>query len=115
MCELVNDERLYGFMVLVLDEENTVFSTGFRTSNKRGCGNWKKSVERVLSRGSKIKLIGMGDLVDPRVIDKNGLYNFTGLGTFPSNGRVLQLMSLANENGDCFSFFDLKCGKESYF
>ena len=30
MCELVNNEGLYGFMVLVLDEENTVFSTGFR-------------------------------------------------------------------------------------
>lgn len=112
-CEVVNDEGARGFMLLILDEQNTVTAAAGMMTNKEGCRKWTKGVNAVLNGGKKIRLIGTGNLDVPRVKGEY-THTFPGLGTFHSNGRSLQPAALTNENGGCFGFYSKECSGPNF-
>lgn len=107
-CEWIYDadipdpEDAYGFMIHVLDDENTVLSvTQNNLLDKESCYDRINFISSILKRGKIIYIGGMGDLKDPRKTEKHE-YTFPGIGTFRGNGRVLQFGVIANEKGQCF-------------
>lgn len=110
-CEDVSENRdvPYGFMIHVLDDAKTVIEVQqMNTLGKDDCDNRLVKIGRILRTGRNIYVAGVGDLDTPRKIEK-WTHTFPAHGTFNSNGRVLQFMAIANENGLCF---DAQMGDE---
>lgn len=107
-CEWIHDsdrKNVYGFMIHVLDEENTVLNViQGNVLDKGSCFERIKKIGKILKEGKNIYIAGMGDLNDPRVKEEN-TYIFPQ-GIFYSNGRVLQFISITNEYGSCFDAYD---------
>jgi hypothetical protein len=90
----------------VLDDQNTVVEIIQSTDlDGKYCQDRMKKISRILKRGHKIYVGGMGDLDEPR-IKEDETYTFPGHGTFSTNGRSLQFMVIANESGDCYGAFN---------
>jgi hypothetical protein len=91
-CEFASEEeQSYMFLINVLDEEKTVLTVmQGDNSDKEYCDLRFKKVSKVLNTGKSIYIGGMG-------VPKHGVYH--------GNGRVLQLMVIANENGACYGAY----------
>ncbi len=108
-CEWLHDadrKDLYGFMIHVLDENNTVLSVSQgNTLDKESCMNRLNKIGKIISKGNRIYVAGTGNLKRPT--EKTDLkYTFPKIGIFNSNGRALQFVAIANEHGDCFDAYD---------
>jgi hypothetical protein len=106
-CEKVSDENaLYGFMVFLLDDKNTVLSAIHGvTLEKTVCLRKYHGVQKVLERAHKIQLVGIGELDGPAP-PSSFEHTFPNHGTFKDNGGGLQLEYISNEKGDCFDNYD---------
>jgi len=95
----------YGFMIHVLDEENTVWNA-IRGSviDRKTCFEQKKHIEKILQNGKQIYLGGMGTLDDPRE-KTTSKYTFPNKGIFSWNGRVLGFRVIQNELGECYDVY----------
>jgi hypothetical protein len=103
----------YGFMVLILDEENTVGGGSGMMSSLKGCRDWEVGVWKVLKKGRKIRIVGTGRYDETRIKERF-TYTFPGHGTFHSNGRSFGLTAITNEHQDCFGMFSRKCSGGDY-
>ena len=107
----------FGFMIHVLDEENTVLSvTQGSVQDKKSCFKRIEEVEKILRHGKQIYIGGIGDLGGPRVREKWNHY-FPGKGVFFSNSRALQFMVIVNEKGECYSAYygtEKPCPREEF-
>ncbi len=113
-CEQIDTSPgRYGFMVKILDDENTVGSGSRMMSSLKGCKDWEVGVRKVLEKGKRIRLVGTGRYDEPRV-KKRFTYIFPGHGTFHSNGRSFGLTAITNEHQDCFGMFSRKCSGGDY-
>lgn len=107
-CEQVEtDDRgtVAGFMMHVVDEENTSFTfVQTNTLDKESCVRRVKKIERILKNGKQIYLVGIGDFREPR---KSGLrkHTFPRFGVVEDNGRALQFIAIKNERNQCFGAF----------
>jgi len=106
-CERLNDADepgLSGFMMHVLDEENTVLTlVQGNTLDNQTCDRRIKKMNAILKRGKDIYLAGRGNLSEPRQLGKT--YTFSQKGMFKSNGRVLGFVAIANEYGQCYDAY----------
>lgn len=107
-CEELDEEPdvgAYGFMIHLLDEKKTVTTSALSIRpDRENCKKISQRVLRILKGGRHI-YIGNGFQLSnqPRVSDEaNFRYSFPGHGTFSSNGRTLEFVVIANENGQCF-------------
>lgn len=104
-CEFLFKEHrvaFYGFMIHILDEENTVVTVAQGNKlGKKDCFNYLNKITKLLSRGRSIYINAYGSMGEPKVVEK-WAYTFPKLGTFHGNGRTAQFGSILNEHGDCF-------------
>ncbi|MBK7892488.1 MAG: hypothetical protein IPJ84_17070 [Bdellovibrionales bacterium] len=106
-CEYISDysgdiQNPYGFMIHVLDEKDTVLTASQGSVlDKDDCLEQVAEIGKILKKGRTISIGGMGDLNEPRSIEKR-TYRFPGLGTFRSNGRTIQFMMIWNEFNQCY-------------
>ena len=92
-------------MIHVLDNENSVVDFDqINTLSKESCNERMEKIGRILKTGHRTYIAGIGDLNDPKVVEKWN-FKFQGHGTFQSNGRSLQFIAIANENGLCFGAY----------
>lgn len=119
-CEKVEtDDRgiVYGFMIHVLDDKKTSFTLAQTNSlDKESCDYRINKIGKILNKGSRIYLIGIGDYQRPR---KTGLspYTFPRIGTIEDNGRSLQFIAIKNEHNQCYGAFtgeELPCPPEPF-
>lgn len=109
-CEFITGysgdlDRPYGFMIHVLDEENTVMTISQgHVLEKEVCMNGYYAIEKILKSGNTIFIGGFGELIQPR--EKNEpKYLFPGLGKYPDNGHHLQYLVLWNDKGQCYDAY----------
>jgi len=107
-CEFITDyegdySNPYGFMVHVLDNENTVITVSSATVlEKNNCFDWLKQSEKIISKGQTILIRGRGDAHAPVKMEK-WTYNFPRQGTFYGNGRALNFLGMKNDTGQCLN------------
>ncbi len=100
-----DDPTLYGFMIHVLDEENTVATViQGNTLDKGSCEKRLKKIGKILKEGREVYIIATGSLRSNRTEEARS-YSFPERGTYHSNGRVLQFMAITNELGSCFDAY----------
>ena len=111
-CEWLYDADIkgrYGFMIHVLDEENTVLTVNQgNTLDKKDCDRRIKIISKILKEGKNIYIAGTGNINEPRVKGKRS-YFFPQKGIFFDNERTLQFVAIANEHGSCY---DANSGEE---
>lgn len=102
-----------GFMIMILDEENTVLVATGRQCAHKTCLRWSKKVQDISKGQSSVKFVGLGEIAEERIKEK---YNFTFPvhGTFHSNGRSFELHALLNKDKKCFSMFSKACTKGNF-
>lgn len=118
-CEWLYDADIkdrYGFMMHVLDEENTVLTVvQGNTLGKSDCDRRLKLIGKILREGKSIYIAGTGVLDSPREIGKP--YAFPGKGTFKHNERVLGFAAIANEHGTCYDAYsgpEIPCPRDPF-
>ena len=110
-CEDIKDhenagdpEGNFGFMIHVLDEEDTVLTLIQEpVIGRKDCFARLAHIEKVVQTGKKIYLGAHGTLDEPRVIGKDVFTTFPKSGKYYYNGRVFQFSVITNENGGCYS------------
>ncbi len=103
--EPMDSDGRYGFMIHVLDDENTVLTVSQGSVlAKKDCFERINKIKKILRNGKQIYIGGMGDLRDPRK-KREDHYTFLGKGSFYSNSRVLQFSVIKNEKDECFSAY----------
>ncbi len=110
-CEkVIQDDKTvaYGFMIFFLDEEYTVGSATGMLTTSEACFEWRAKVQKIIDQGRQITIKGYGKMAEPRIVEKY-TYTFNGHGTFHSNGRTIDLFSIRNELGKCFTNFQDRC------
>ena len=119
-CEWLYDADIkgrYGFMIHVLDEENTVLTVNQgNTLNKEDCDRRIKIISKILREGKNIYIAGIGNLNEPRVKGKR-TYSFPQKGIFYDNERTLQFVAIANEYGSCYDAYsgeEKPCPREPF-
>lgn len=104
-CEYLYHEDeydVYGFMMHVLDEENTVLTVAqTNVLDKGSCYKRINKISKILNTGKTVYMGSMGLLNKPK-IKENKTYTFPKLGTFHGNGLSTQFMVVLNENGLCY-------------
>ena len=104
-CEYLSDadeKGLYGFMMHVLDGQNTVLTLAqSNTLDRQGCQDRLKNIQKILRGGMKIYIASRGDLNDVDGISQRE-YDFPGIGRFKSNGRSLEFVAISNEHDLCY-------------
>jgi hypothetical protein len=107
-CEDLYDadiKGMYGFMIHVLDSTNTVTTVvQTNTLDKDSCDGRLKKIGKILREGHRIYIAGRGDLNDIGSKDYES-FVFPQKGSFPSNGRSLQFVAIANEYGLCYDAY----------
>ena len=99
----------FGFMMHVLDEENTVSSVvQTNVIGREDCYDRLREIGKILRSGKRITIAGRDGLDSPRV-KSTTVYEFPGLGKFYGNSRVHQFASIWNEHGQCY---DAQMGDE---
>ncbi len=118
-CEWLHDadsKDSYGFMMHVLDEENTVLTVvQGNVLDKRSCERRLRKIGEILRKGKKIYIAGTGNLNGLRT--KGRTYVFPSRGTFSSNERVLGFVAIANEFGTCYDAYsgdEKPCPREPF-
>jgi len=119
-CEWLHDADIkgrYGFMIHVLDDENTVLTLiQGNTLNKEDCDRRIKKIGKILREGKNIYIAGTGSINEPRVNSKRS-YFFPQKGTFLDNERTLQFIAIANEYGSCYDAYsgeEKPCPREPF-
>ncbi len=119
-CEWLYDadiKGLYGFMIHVLDEENTVLTVNQgNTLGKKDCDRRIKIISKILKEGKNIYIAGIGNINEPRVKGKRS-YFFPRKGIFFDNERTLQFVAIANEYGSCYDAYsgeEKPCPREPF-
>lgn len=107
-CEELDEDPdvgAYGFMVFMLDEENTITTSSLNIMpDKKNCEKFLKKVNRILKNSKVIYIGGHGSLTDQKKeISKNHPKTFPGHGTFYSNSRAISFDVIENDRGDCYS------------
>jgi len=108
-CEELDEDPdvgAYGFMVHILDENKTVTTAALSIRpDKQNCERFVQKISRILKNGKKIYIGNRLKLSNQvRKNTKTNLrYTFPGHGTFSSNGRTLEFVTIANEKGQCYS------------
>jgi len=120
-CEFQNNDNSdndYGFMMHVLDDQNTVLSiVQTNVIDKVSCLKRLEKIGKILKTGRVIYIGGMGNLSKPR-IQETDVYTFPRLGTFSGNGRSAQFMVIGNEQGLCYDAYsgdEEPCPREPVF
>lgn len=107
-CEYQPDhdtKDAYGFLMHILDEENTVIAVvQGNVLDKGSCFRRLQKIGKILKTGKMIYVGGMGYLTKPKKKEKE-TYMFPNIGTFPGNGHTLQFMVIANEQGLCYDAY----------
>lgn len=107
-CECVSDNKEVpcGFMMHVLDEEQTVV-TVLQGNNldERGCSERIKKIGNILRGGKRIYISGISYSIDDPRKAEEWKYTFPGLGTYNGNGRGMQFFAVANEHGGCYDAY----------
>lgn len=108
----------YGFMMHVLDNENTVLSiVQTNVIDKGSCLRRIEKIGKILRIGKMIYIGGMGNLNKSKIIESK-TYIFPNLGTFHGNGQNAQFMVIANEQGLCYDAYsgeEEPCPREPVF
>jgi hypothetical protein len=110
-CEDIKDhenaddpEGNFGFMVHVLDEEDTVLTLIQEpVTTRKHCSKRLDYITKILKNGKSIYIGAHGTLDEPRVKEERSYSSFPKSGTFRSNGRLLQLSVIQNEYSQCYS------------
>jgi hypothetical protein len=106
-CEYQGDysgdiKRPHGFMIHVLDEENTVLGLSHGTVlDENVCFERLHAIRKILKNSRTVHIGGIGDISKPRE-QKGHQYEFPGLGTYHYNGRHLAFMAIWNSEGQCY-------------
>ena len=107
-CEDLYDadtKGLYGFMMHVLDDKNSVTTIAQgNTMNRKDCERRLKEIGKILREGTSIYIAGRGNLstINGALRDE---YIFPGKGSFRSGGRSLGFVAIANEQGLCYDAY----------
>lgn len=95
----------YGFMMHVLDDANTVLSISQgNVLDKGSCFRRIQKIGKILKTGKSIYIGGIGNIAKPRIKNEQA-YAFPGGGRFYENGRNIQFMVIANEQGLCYDAY----------
>lgn len=112
------DGEGYGFMMHVLDDQNTVLSiVQTNVIDKGSCFRHVEKIGKILKTGKLIYIGGMGNLNKPK-IKEDKTYVFPYHGTFHGNGQNAQFMVIANERGLCYDAYsgdENPCPREPVF
>jgi hypothetical protein len=107
-CEYQHDndtKGLYGFMIHILDDLNTVLTVSqMNTLDVESCNKRLRKVGQILKTGKTIYIGGMGGLREKRVREDRHV-TFPGIGEFYGNGQTLQFIVIKNERGACFDAY----------
>lgn len=106
ICEDQEDDLgRHGFMVHMLDEENTVITSILTIlPDKKNCERRIQKTKRILRKAKTVYVGNWSNLTKkPRVENRNRSYIFPGHGTFYSNGRSLQFAVFVNDRGECYN------------
>ncbi len=109
-CEDIKDhenagdpEGNFGFMIHVLDEENTVVTLIQEpVISRKYCFERLKEIDQIIKKGKNIYIGAHGSIEEPRIKETRS-YSFGRKGVFYGNGRSLQLSVIKNENGQCYN------------
>lgn len=94
----------FGFMIHVLDDENTVITLIQEpVIGRKDCFKRQEGVSKILQSGKSIYIGAHGTLNEPRENGKRIYSSFQKRGNFHANGRSLQFSVIKNENGRCYS------------
>jgi hypothetical protein len=100
-----NTKGAYGFLMHILDEENTVLTVAqTNILDKESCFRRIQKIGKILKTGRAIYIGGIGSLDKPK-IKETRKFMFPNIGTFPSNGQSFQFMVIANEQGVCYDAY----------
>lgn len=109
-CEFIDNysgdyKDPYGFMIHILDQENTVLTVSNGTVlEKRACFERLDAANRIIQKGRVIYVRGRGDAESLR--KKQGPhYYFPKYGSFQYNGRSLNYLAIWNDKGQCYDAF----------
>lgn len=99
------EEGRYGFIIHILDDENTVVTSSLDIQpDKKGCESFLKKVSHILKNSKRVYIGGHGVLRGkPREEDKQFPQTFPGHGTFYHNSRDISFDVIANDKGECYS------------
>lgn len=107
----------HGFMMHVLDEENTVFSLILpRVVTQKDCITHLKATTKILKSFPKVYIGGAGTFDGPKSKSENK-YIFPGLGNFPGNERVLNYWAIWTDTGQCYDVIygnEKPCPREKF-
>ena len=108
-CEELDEDPdvgAYGFMVHILDEKKTVTTSALSIRpDKENCERFIQKIDRILKNGRQIYIGNRMKLSSQarKNDETNFRYTFPSHGTFSSNGRSLEFVTIANEKGQCYS------------
>lgn len=99
-----NIEEPHGFIMHVLDNNNTVITLiQGNVIDKQGCYRKLKKIGAILRKGQRIYIASTSDL---NPINKPGrVHHFPKHGTYYNNGVVLNFVAIANEHGQCYDTY----------
>lgn len=109
-CEFIDNysgdyKNPYGFMIHILDKENTVLTVSNGTVlEKKDCLERQEYANKIIQKGTLITIRGRGDAEAPREKGKFPHY-FPQYGTFFDNGRSLNYLAIWNDKGQCYDAF----------
>jgi len=100
-------EGNFGFMIHVLDEEDTVLTLIQEpVIGRKDCFKRHEDITKILKGGKSIYIAGHGALDEPREKKARTYSSFPKRGVFYGNGRGLQFSVIQNENGRCYSAYN---------
>jgi hypothetical protein len=110
-CEDIKDhanagdpEGNFGFMIHVLDEEDTVLTMIQEpVIGRKHCFKRLDDIAKILRNGKSIYIGTHLTLSEPRMKGNRSFSTFAKKGTFYENGRSLQFSVIKNEHGHCYS------------
>lgn len=99
-----NPEGNYGFMIHVLDEEDTVLTMIQEpVIGRKDCFKRRDDIAKILRNGKSIYIGTHLTLNEPRAKGNRSFSTFRKNGTYFENGRSLQFSVIKNEHGHCYS------------
>jgi hypothetical protein len=107
-CEYIKNysgdiKDAYGFMMHILDEENTVLNvTQTNVLNKKDCFERIQKIGKILRGGRIITVGAFGEMKEPRTQVASLTYTFPSLGKYQFNGHDLKFGTIWNENNQCY-------------